>query len=61
LMGKSGPLYNDESDEDGIDGYESGMGVMVIGAMMQGAEDDGGKVAAIMKLAGCMESEMYGE
>jgi hypothetical protein len=34
---------------------------MVVGMMMQGTEDDGVIVTAVAKLAGCMESERYGE
>lgn len=60
--GESGPAYDDESDGGGTDGYESGWGAMVVGTIL-GAEPDGGVVAAVAKLAGCVDSdgERYGE
>jgi hypothetical protein len=60
--GESGPAYDEESDGGGTDGYESGCGAMVVVADDRGAED-GGVVAAVAKLAGCVErdGERYGE
>jgi len=60
--GESGPAYDDESDGGGTDGYDSGCGTMVCGSM-RGAEDDGGVVAAVAKLFGCVDrdGERYGE
>jgi hypothetical protein len=60
--GESGPAYDEESDGGGTDGYESGCGAMVVVVDERGAED-GGVVAAVAKLAGCVErdGERYGE
>jgi len=61
--GESGPAYDDESDGGGTDGYESGWGAMVADRGRGAEDDDGGVVAAVAKLAGCVESdgERYGE
>jgi hypothetical protein len=56
-MGESGPAYDDESDGGGTDGYESGWGAMVDDAVPRGADDDGGVVAAVAKLAGCVDRD----
>jgi hypothetical protein len=60
--GESGPAYDDESDGGGTDGYDSGGGIIVV-ERGRGAEKDGGVVAAVAKLPGCVDSdgERYGE
>lgn len=62
--GESGPAYDEESDGGGTDGYESGCGAIVVDAVPRGADDDdGGVVAAVAKLAGCVDrdGDRYGE
>ena len=56
--GESGPAYDDESDGGGTDGYDNGWGATVIDVVVDGrGADEGGVVAAVAKLAGCVESE----
>ena len=54
--GESGPAYDDESDGGGTDGYDRGWGTIVV-ERTRGAENEGGVVAAVAKLPGCVDSD----
>jgi hypothetical protein len=52
--GESGPAYDDDSEGGGTEGYERGCCTT---ERRRGADEDGGVVAAVAKLAGCVESD----